>query len=261
MSSRSLSSAPYTSSFLTQRQAQELDQKLFESWDVVQLMELAGLSVAAAVREAFEPSTTNILIVAGPGNNGGDGLVAARHLLHFGFKPTIIYPKPGKSDLFAKLLKQCDDLDIPIGTTWNSEHHYDLVLDAVFGFSFRPHGGVRAPFDVLISQMRETNVPVVSIDVPSGWDVEQGDTHGIGVKPTMLVSLTAPKLFAQNLPSTVKRHFLGGRFVPPRLAAEYGLEGVMSMYSGSSQIVELAVSSSSVSDCEGDEGDSSEGKL
>ena len=248
----------YTSAYLSQQQAQELDQRLFETWDVSQLMELAGLSVAAAVNEAFhQPSTkTKILIVAGPGNNGGDGLVAARHLYHFGFQPTIVYPKPGKSQLFASLLKQCSDLDIPINKTWDTEQHYDVVLDAVFGFSFKPQGGVRAPFDSLVSQMRETDIPVVSIDVPSGWDVQQGDTHGIGVKPTMLISLTAPKLFAQTLPPFVTRHFLGGRFLPPKLGAEYGLEGVMALYdTGSEQIVELEIP-------RGGDGDSSgEGKL
>ncbi len=60
-------------------------------------MELAGLSVAAAIQHAYPPHAfANVAILAGPGNNGGDGLVAARHLKHFGYTPTIVYPKPGK---------------------------------------------------------------------------------------------------------------------------------------------------------------------
>ena len=59
-----------------------------------QLMELAGLSVACAVAETFpSPAYTRVLVLAGPGNNGGDGLVAARHLVHFGYAPTVCYPK------------------------------------------------------------------------------------------------------------------------------------------------------------------------
>ena len=86
----------------------------------------------------------------GPGNNGGDGLVASRHLKHFGYQPTICYPKPGKLQLFTNLIKQCNDLEIPQincdtlineQTGNNSANNgdlssYDLVIDSLFGFSF-----------------------------------------------------------------------------------------------------------------------------
>jgi len=56
-------------------------------FSIDQLMELAGLSVASSILAEYPPSKSpRILIVAGPGNNGGDGLVAARHLYHFGYK-------------------------------------------------------------------------------------------------------------------------------------------------------------------------------
>ena len=55
-------------------------------FSVDQLMELAGLSVASAASTEYPPSThPRVLVMAGPGNNGGDGLVAARHLHHFGW--------------------------------------------------------------------------------------------------------------------------------------------------------------------------------
>lgn len=46
----------------------------------------------------------NILVVCGPGNNGGDGLVAARHLAQYGYNPSIYYPKEGKNELYQVLL-------------------------------------------------------------------------------------------------------------------------------------------------------------
>ena len=70
-----------------QEQAQQLDEELMGplGFSVDQLMELAGLSVASAASTEYPPSThPRVLVVAGPGNNGGDGLVAARHLHHFG---------------------------------------------------------------------------------------------------------------------------------------------------------------------------------
>lgn len=52
--------------------------------------------------------------------------------------------------------------------------------------------------------------------VCAGWDVEQGDVNGDGIKPDMLVSLTAPKLAAKKFQGT---HYVGGRFVPPAIKA------------------------------------------
>jgi NAD(P)H-hydrate epimerase len=96
------------SRFLTQIEAQRIDEELFTeySFSLDQLMELAGLSVAVAVAKVFPVEKfEKILVCAGPGicshspnfnlagNNGGDGLVAARHLKLFGYSPSIYYPK------------------------------------------------------------------------------------------------------------------------------------------------------------------------
>lgn len=60
-----------------------------------------------------------------------------------------------------------------------------------------------------------------SIDIPSGWDVVNGEPEEGGIKPEMLISLTAPKLCAERFNG--KYHYLGGRFVPPPLEAKYDL--------------------------------------
>jgi hydroxyethylthiazole kinase-like uncharacterized protein yjeF len=81
-------------------------------FSVDQLMELAGLSVACAVQKEFEPGA--VVVVCGPGNNGGDGLVAARHLSLFGFRPEVLYPKPTSVPLYLRLLEQCRAMAIPV---------------------------------------------------------------------------------------------------------------------------------------------------
>lgn len=59
-------------------------------FSVDQLMELAGLSVACSLAAEYPPSShRRVAVLAGPGNNGGDGLVAARHLWQFGYEPTV----------------------------------------------------------------------------------------------------------------------------------------------------------------------------
>jgi NAD(P)H-hydrate epimerase len=85
----------------------------------------------------------------------------------------------------------------------------DVILDAVFGFSFQPP--IRPPFDAVLPLLNESRRPIVSVDIPSGWDVEKGDSLGVGLKPDVLVSLTAPK---EGVKGFTGRHFLGGRFVP-----------------------------------------------
>lgn len=84
----------------------------------------------------------------------------------------------------------------------------DVVLDAVFGFSFKPP--VRSPFDAALKLITESHLPIVSVDIPSGWDVEKGNAEGVGLIPDVLVSLTAPKEGSKEFKG---RHFLGGRFV------------------------------------------------
>lgn len=168
-----------------------------------------------------------MLILAGPGNNGGDGLVAARHLHHFGYTPTICYPKPTNKPLYNGLVTQCESLAITFVSADELLHGspmsecFDLVLDSLFGFSFS--GAPRPPFDAVLHALAPTShpPPIVSVDIPSGWDVEKGDVNGTGLRPDMLVSLTAPKLCAQRFEGA--HHFLGGRFVPPAIAQKYSL--------------------------------------
>ena len=85
-----------------------------------------------------------------------------------------------------------------------------VILDAIFGFSFK--GPVRPPFDQVIQFIHRSNKPIVSVDIPSGWDIEKGPSvEGPVIMPDVLVSLTAPKEGARTFKG---RHFLGGRFVP-----------------------------------------------
>ena len=84
----------------------------------------------------------------------------------------------------------------------------DVILDAIFGFSFKPP--VRAPFDAALPLISESKLPIVSVDIPSGWDVEKGNDAGLGLEPDVLISLTAPKEGSRKFKG---HHFLGGRFV------------------------------------------------
>lgn len=193
--------------------ATQVDQELMTTpgFSIDQLMELAGLAVATAAMETIdwkaESANKAVLVACGPGNNGGDGLVAARHLKHFGLLPTVLYPKQNKDALFANLVQQCTDLDIPlISEAPPSLNDFALVVDALFGFSFK--GPPRQPFTDIIAKCSRTTSPVLSVDVPSGWDVERGDVFDTSFTPYAVISLTLPK---ECMRSYQGMHFIGGR--------------------------------------------------
>jgi pyridoxal 5'-phosphate synthase / NAD(P)H-hydrate epimerase len=259
--------------YLTAQDAARIDEELMGpelGFALEQLMELAGLSVASAVRDAYPASSfKRVLVVAGPGNNGGDGLVAARHLHHFGYDVTVCYPKRTDKTVYQGLVKQLASLGVPLLSAdellslargasaapaaaaapsppppRSLRPLFDVAVDAVFGFSYSG-GQPRQPFADVLALLSPVArpPPVVAVDIPSGWHVENGDEGGAdalapgvpGLRPDVLVSLTGPKLSARLFRG--ERHYVGGRFVPPSLATKYGLR--LPPYRGSDQVALL----------------------
>ena len=219
--------------------AAALDKDLMSvgAFSIDQLMELAGLSVSQAVYKMHPPKQGDkVLVVCGPGNNGGDGLVAARHLKHYGYKPTICYPKKSKNELYQRLVTQLENLEIPFNEDFGSAlKDANHVVDAIFGFSFS--GEIREPFPSIIDLLEKTKLPVTSVDAPSSWHIEEGPPKsgpGTDFQPAALISLTAPKPLVRHLRG---RHFIGGRFLPPSVAMKYDLD--IPPYQGIDQIVEV----------------------
>jgi NAD(P)H-hydrate epimerase len=229
--------------FLSASEASKLDEELMGNegqFSVDQLMELAGLAVATGVAKLYPTATfSEVLVLAGPGNNGGDGLVCARHLSHFGYKPSVVYPKPTNNALYKRLMTQCRNLAIPILDSLPATKSGDekssksqVVVDAIFGFSFKSNEPIRAPYGDLIKWLASLPqpsakssspvIPVVSIDIPSGWSPDSGDVLHSGFMPDTLISLTAPKQCAQFFKG--RYHVLGGRFLPPAMARRYNLK-------------------------------------
>lgn len=235
---------------LSAKAATQLDQELMSTgaFSIDQLMELAGLAVAKAVYKQYPPTSLSgkVLVLVGPGNNGGDGLVCARHLkLWRSYEPVIYYPKRPKRELYANLITQLDQLGVAQINTLDEvkklllDNSVSVIVDSLFGFSFKPP--IRAPFDDLITYLSENSksiAPIVAVDIPSGWDVDEGpiDTD---INATMLVSLTAPKPCAQMFAKTGKVHYLGGRFINDSIAAKYGISDLIRLYKNDELIVKL----------------------
>nr|XP_022303606.1 NAD(P)H-hydrate epimerase-like [Crassostrea virginica] len=206
-----------------------------------QLLELAGYSSAVAIAKCYpveKMSRDNaaILVCCGPGNNGGVGLVCARHLKLFGYRPTVFYPQR-PAPVGESLSRQCEAMDIPSLSYFPSEPHlirdsFNLVVDALFGIGFKPP--VKETFASVIETLKKVDIPICSVDIPSGWDVDTGD-EADGLKPEFLVSISAPKKCAKFFQGLY--HYMGGRFLPRTLEQKFDLH--LPSFPGTDCVMEL----------------------
>ena len=163
------------------------------------LMENAGRGVAeTAAREYGHPEGKRVLIFCGKGNNGGDGFVAARHLLNSGASVTVLMLSSARTlqgdartnyDILARLKQpEAGTLSIkPFSRSLlKTLHKQDLIIDAIFGTGFS--GAVREPFVTAIRWINRQHVPVLSVDIPSGVDGTTGVVVNTAVKASCTVT-------------------------------------------------------------------------
>ncbi len=139
-----------------------------------ELMEAAGTALAEAVA-GLAPQGP-VRIVCGKGNNGGDGLVAARHLRGMGFEVEVV-------EIFSE--ETPDDLDSWLGDS-------GAVVDAIFGTGFA--GAPREPAVAAIEAINRCGAPVVACDVASGVDASSGEVETIAVEADLTVGFHAAKV-------------------------------------------------------------------
>jgi NAD(P)H-hydrate epimerase len=104
----------------------------------------------------------------------------------------------------------------------------DFLVDALLGFSFKPP--LRAPYDDLIGALKTFESKILSVDNPSGWDIEAGNTLDLF---TPKYNIRYPKPISQNpsmmlpklgLKSFQGVHYVGARFIPPQLETLWGFK-------------------------------------
>ncbi len=192
------------------------------------LMENASRALAALV-ESLAPPPSRILILAGKGNNGGDGMAAHRHL----------HPKSslfllgdparltGDGALQWKILEKARlsprwSLEAaPLEKALEELGREDLIVDALFGTGLsRP---VRDPYARLIDAVNACPARVLSVDLPSGLDAQEGKILGRAVKADWTVTFAAPKtgFFQGEGPVHCGRLYLAGIGIPAKALAEF----------------------------------------
>lgn len=176
---------------LTADQMREVDRSMVEDLHIqlVQMMENAGRSLADVARRRFGPESA--VVLAGPGGNGGGGLVAARHLANRGTAVSVVlsHPDSAMSPVTALQL----DIVRRIGIAVVDEPcDADLVIDALIGYSLRGDPSGRSAD--LIAWVNHQRAPVLALDAPSGLDVTSGRAALPCVQATMTLTLALPKV-------------------------------------------------------------------
>lgn len=197
---------------LSREQCRELDRLAEERYGLVGrvLMENAGRSLAEAVIELAGPRP-RVLIVCGPGANGGDGFVAARHIANAGIRVGVVTlgePEAG-SDAAANL-RAIEAMELPIvdgsgGAPLAIERVVkrlggcSCVVDAVFGtgLSRAPKGSAAEAIRTIVL-LGDRGAEVVAADVPSGLDADTGEALGDCVRADLTVSFACRKIGFRN---------------------------------------------------------------
>jgi len=170
---------------LTPRQMGEADRLTIAGGILgIELMENAGRAVADAVSRRFAPRP--VVVLCGPGNNGGDGFVAARILAERGW-PVRLALLGDRASLKGDAATAASRWPGSVETLSSAVlGGAGLVIDAIFGAGLaRPIEGVAAQ---IIAALDERKIPVVAVDVPSGIDGESGEIRGAAPQATLTVT-------------------------------------------------------------------------
>ena len=191
---------------LTAAQMREADRYTIEDIGIpsLVLMENAGRQVVAAMEASYEVQLAGrVAVLCGRGNNGGDGFVVARTLLQRGVETLVcvigsLADVRGDAGTNLAILGQLGVTVVEIADEQRWELHFSeiskcsLIVDAIFGIGLRsPLGGM---LETVVADVNASDIPVVSIDLPSGISADTPQLIGDCIDASMTVTLGALKL-------------------------------------------------------------------
>ncbi len=189
---------------LSRNQVRELDRRAIQEYGLpgVVLMENAGRG-AAELLVQLNPERLRVLILCGPGNNGGDGFVIARHLQTQGLEVEVLFfgaveRLTADARVNAEVWRKC-------GPLWNANASGSLdvdvrriidgapgwIVDALFGTGLTRALG--PPFDEAVAAVNAKGRPVLAVDIPSGLDCDTGESLGPTIRATHTATFVAQK--------------------------------------------------------------------
>jgi len=222
---------------VTVEQMREVDRMMVEEIDVsiIMMMENASRNIAVLVRTMLGGSVMGkkIVILCGKGNNGGDGLGAARHLINFGAKVICLLT----TEVVELKTNARQQYDILHNSQAQVEAYHgsrcfslledfidaDLLIDALIGYDLK--GNPREPIATFIQKANESEKPILAVDIPSGLDGDTGKPHILTVKAHTTLTLALPKvgLLTESAKPYVGELYVADLSVPKTVYARLGI--------------------------------------
>jgi len=183
--------------YVTAEEMRKIDDMSIREFqvDVLMLMENAGRAAAVLARQMLLGQTIGkrVACLVGGGNNGGDGMVAARHLANWGAVVKVISgtSKDRMKSVPLGQLNIIEKMGIPILSTDHTLGDYDLLIDSLIGYGLEDN-----PRDRIATIIKDANAsgrPILALDVLSGMKATTGKAYDPCIKATATLTLTLPK--------------------------------------------------------------------
>ncbi|MBT3323239.1 MAG: NAD(P)H-hydrate epimerase [Anaerolineae bacterium] len=213
---------------LTTEQMIEVDRLMIEDYGIslLRMMENAGRNLAELALRMLKDSGAgkSVVVLCGAGNNGGGGMVAARHLYNRGADVHLM--RVGGSPLKEIPAQQWQILS-KMGLRNEPDFNLndaDLIIDAIIGYGLQ--GKPRPNVANVIDQINASGTPVLSLDAPSGLNTSLGATSKPTVYARSTLTLALPKvgLLTESAKEAVGDLYLADISVPPTLYKNLGLD-------------------------------------
>jgi NAD(P)H-hydrate epimerase len=218
-------------------QMAEADRIMIEEIGIalLQMMENAGRNIAELTRSLLGGSLEGqrVAVLAGPGHNGGGGLVSARHLSNWGATVDVILgaDESRLKPTTAMQLGILQKMEIPIRpSSAVTPGTYALLIDALLGYSTK--GAPRGEIATLIAAAVRAGTAVLALDLPSGLDPDTGRVMSPHITARATLTLAAPKagLLAPEAQAAVGDLYVGDISVPGGVYAQLGLTAPGAMF-------------------------------
>lgn len=212
-------------------QMREIDRLMEKKYgiELIQMMENAGRNLAHLVRKLLGGvvMAKRIVVVTGKGNNGAGGMVAARHLHNWGANVTVLARTKKPTGVPGEQWKTLGKLDVSLICEEEALEYHILsdtaaVIDAMIGYGLK--GEVKGWVSFMVNKIN--GMPIVSLDIPSGFDADSGEacTSCVHADATLTLGLPKTGLLQADVEDITGTLYLADIGVPRELYKEIGLE-------------------------------------